>query len=102
MKTTPAITASAMIGIITLKTWSGFVHHAWTPCGMREMMLAKIISEIPLPIPRCVISSPNHISRTVPLVSASTITNTWAKVKPPLMMSWPGPVWLANVLNRKT
>ena len=44
-------------------------------------MLAKIISEMPLPIPRWVISSPNHISRTQPAVRVVTITNTRPKVK---------------------
>ena len=55
-----------MNGIITLKTWSGFVHQAWTPCGRRETIEAKIISEMPLPMPRWVISSPIHISSMVP------------------------------------
>jgi len=37
--------------------------------GPRAMMPAKITSEMPLPMPYSVISSPNHISITVPLVS---------------------------------
>ena len=69
MKTIAAITARATKGIMTLKTWSGFVHQACTPCGSRLTIDAKIISEIPLPIPRWVMSSPIHISRTVPAVS---------------------------------
>ena len=44
-------------------------------------MLAKIISEMPLPMPRWVISSPNHISSTQPAVSVMTITKTRPKVK---------------------
>ena len=44
-------------------------------------MLAKIISEMPLPIPRWVISSPSHISSTQPAVSVITITKTRPKVK---------------------
>ena len=99
MKTIAPITVISMIGIITLKTWSGLVHQAWSPCGMRATMLAKIISEIPLPIPRWVISSPNHISRTVPAVSARTITNTWTNVNPLMMLAFAS---RAKVLNRKT
>ena len=34
------------------------------------------MSEIPLPIPRWVMSSPIHMSSTVPAVSESTIRNT--------------------------
>ena len=58
-----------MKGIITTKTWSGLVHHFEMPSGMRETIEAKIISEIPLPIPRWVISSPIHISIVQPAVS---------------------------------
>ena len=60
----------------TLKTWSGFVDHACTPCGKRATIDAKIISEMPLPMPRWVISSPIHMSSTVPAVSEITIRNT--------------------------
>ena len=69
MKTIAAMTASAMNGIMTLKTWSGLVHQACMPCGRRATIEAKIISEMPLPMPRWVISSPIHISRIVPAVS---------------------------------
>ena len=51
------------------------------PLGSPATMLAKIISEMPLPIPRWVISSPSHMSRTQPAVSVVTITNTRPKVK---------------------
>ena len=74
--TTPATTARAMNGIMTLKTWSGFVHQACRPCGRRLTIEAKIISEMPLPMPRWVISSPIHISRIVPAVSEITIRKT--------------------------
>ena len=63
-KTIPTITAIAMKGIITTKTWSGFVHHLRCPGKIREAIEAKIISEMPLPMPRWVISSPSHISST--------------------------------------
>ena len=57
-----------MKGIITTKTWSGLFHHFVIPSGMRETIEAKIISEIPLPMPRWVISSPIHISSVQPAV----------------------------------
>ena len=81
MKTTAAITARATKGIMTLKTWSEFVHQACRPCGSRLTIDAKIMSEIPLPIPRWVMSSPIHMSSTVPAVSESTIRNTWGTSK---------------------
>ena len=36
-------------------------------------MLTKMMSDMPLPIPRCVISSPSHMMRAVPAVIVSTI-----------------------------
>ena len=66
----PATTASTRNGIITLKTWSCVVHHAWMPEGSRETIEAKISSEMPLPMPRWVISSPIHISRMQPVGQA--------------------------------
>ncbi len=51
------------------------------PCGMRATMLAKIISEMPLPTPRWVISSPSHITSTVPAVSVITISIIEPKLK---------------------
>ena len=79
--TIAAITPSATNGIMTLKTWSGFVHHACTPCGRPETIEAKIISEMPLPMPRWVISSPIHISSTQPAVRQTTIRMTPPGVK---------------------
>ena len=67
--------------MITRNTWSGLFHHDCTPCGMRATIEAKISSEIPLPIPRWVISSPIHIRSTVPAVSEITIRNTLARLK---------------------
>ncbi len=50
----------------------------WIDCtmttGKRDTMLVKMISDIPLPIPRCVISSPNHMMSAVPAMSDTTIT----------------------------
>ena len=81
MKTIAAITASARNGIITLKTGSALFHHCVMPLGRPETIEAKIISEMPLPMPRWVISSPIHISRIVPAVSDSTIRKTVRRVE---------------------
>ena len=40
--------------------------------GSRDTMLAKIMSEMPLPMPRWVISSPSHMTRAVPTVRVRT------------------------------
>ena len=61
---------------MTSKTWSGFVHQACMPLGRPATIEAKIISEMPLPMPRWVISSPIHMSSTVPAVSEMTIRKT--------------------------
>ncbi len=37
-------------------------------------MLAKMISEMPLPIPRWVINSPSHITRVVPATRLMMMT----------------------------
>ena len=66
-----------MNGIMTSKTWSGLFHHDETPPRQAATIEAKIISEMPLPMPRWVISSPIHISRIVPAVSDTTIRKTW-------------------------
>ena len=50
--------------MMILKTGSGLVHQAWMPCGRRATIEAKIISEMPLPMPRWVISSPIHMTST--------------------------------------
>ncbi len=88
-----------MNGIISLNTASGFVHQAWSPLGIREAIEAKIINEIPFPIPRWVISSPSHIRRVVPAVSAITIRNTFAKVSVPTTLV---PAWFWKDWNRNT
>ena len=62
-------------------------------------MLAKIISEIPLPIPRWVISSPIHISRTVPAVSEITIRKTLARLK---LRDQRAPACFSKLRNRNT
>ena len=99
MNTTAATTAIARNGIITLKTWSGFVHHACTPCGRRETIEARISSDMPLPIPRWVISSPIHISSTVPAVRQTTMRKTRPNVK---LLTTSCPASCPNERNRKT
>ena len=46
---------------------------ARTPTGSETRIEAKISSDWPLPIPRCVINSPIHIRMVVPAVSVTTI-----------------------------
>jgi len=42
-------------------------------CGRPAMMFAKMISDMPLPIPRWVMSSPIHMISMAPAVSVPTI-----------------------------
>ena len=84
---------------MTLKTWSGLVHQAWTPLGRPATIEAKIISEMPLPMPRWVISSPSHMTTTQPAVSVRTIRKT----VPTLKLSITGwPALPSNERKRKT
>ena len=46
-----AITARARNGIMTFKTWSGFVDQPGCSSAAPKAIMAKIISEMPLPIP---------------------------------------------------
>ena len=50
------------------------VGHRMMPGISPETMLAKISSEMPLPMPRWLISSPMNISSVVPAVSVITIS----------------------------
>ncbi len=88
-----------MNGIITTKTWSGLFHHEESPGKIPEAIEAKIMRLIPLPTPRWVISSPSHISSTVPAVSEITIRNTFEKVSVPTTLS-PALFW--KLSKRKT
>ena len=47
--------------------------------GTLATMPPKIISEIPLPIPFSLISSPSHIRNAVPAESTNTTTVIWKK-----------------------
>ncbi len=68
------------------------------PFGSPATIEAKIISEMPLPMPRWVISSPSHMSSTVPVVSDMTIRNTVPTVKSGIT----GLLLLPKDLKRKT
>ena len=43
--------------------------------GISATIPEKIIREIPFPIPRCVICSPNHIKKIVPATRVITVLN---------------------------
>ena len=47
--------------------------------GMRTTMPAKMISEIPLPMPRSVICSPSHMMKAVPEVSVMIVSSRNAR-----------------------
>ncbi len=47
---------------------------ATTPAGKALTMPAKMISEVPLPMPDSVICSPSHMMNTVPVVRVKTVT----------------------------
>ena len=66
---------------------------------MRDTIEAKMSSEIPLPIPRWVISSPSHISSTVPAVSEMTMRNTLARLKFGISVT---PADFSKLRNRNT
>ena len=53
-------------------------------CGSRAMMPAKIMSEMPLPMPYSVMSSPSHIMMSVPVVTAMSVVNHWNSVNAPM------------------
>jgi hypothetical protein len=44
-----------------------------TALGRPTTMPAKMMSDIPLPMPRSVICSPSHMMNVVPVVSVSTV-----------------------------
>ena len=75
MKTTATMTPSAITGRKSFSVAPPLIH-AVTPDGMVERIDAKISSEMPLPMPRFVISSPIHISSVVPAVSVTMISTS--------------------------
>jgi len=50
-----------------------------TACGRFTTMPAKMIRDMPLPIPRSVICSPSHMMNVVPVVSVSTVISRKAQ-----------------------
>ncbi len=60
------ISATLPFSACTREPWAGRV----------ETTEVKINSDMPLPMPRWVMSSPIHISKAVPVVSVSTTTKT--------------------------
>ena len=69
------------------------------PFGIDEAIEAKIISEMPLPTPRWVMSSPSHIRSVQPAVRQMTISITFGKVSVPRTLV---PVSLPKERKRKT
>ena len=70
--TTTTTTAIARIGKNSRSSVPPLTQ-AVTPAGAAARIDAKISSEMPLPMPRFVISSPIHISSAVPAVSVRTM-----------------------------
>ncbi len=70
--------------------------------GRVEITLAKIRIDIPLPIPRWVISSPIHMIRAVPAVSVSTISAIRGAVSVAVNRSSLAPVLGSSRLKRNT
>ena len=62
---TPTTTARAMTTKRTIVTMLRVISLA-APDGMRDTMLMKIMIDMPLPMPRAVMSSPSHITNTAP------------------------------------
>ncbi len=53
------------------------------PAGKLTTMPAKMMSEMPLPMPRSEICSPSHMTKTVPVVRVRTVSSL--KPQPGLM-----------------
>jgi len=91
--TTKATTAR--ISSIRISAKAPFSSPVLTSCsvppkaeGSPARMLARMIMEMPLPMPRSVICSPSHIRNTVPVVSVMAAVIT--KLGPGLMTTpWP-------------
>ena len=61
--------------------------------GISATIPEKIINEIPLPIPLCVICSPNHIKKIVPATKVITVVN---------LKNIPGSITTFEELSRPT
>ncbi len=69
---TATTTASAMTMKSTIDT-TLCVSSFWVPDGMRDTMLMKIMIDMPLPMPRAVMSSPSHMTATAPATRVVTM-----------------------------
>ena len=67
--------------------------------GIRATIPAKMISEMPLPMPRSVIISPSHMMNAVPEVRVSTVIRRKAQPGCKTTVWWPAP---AVMLSRPT
>ena len=71
---TPTITARAMT-TNAICADQAHARRTWrTPPGMREMMLMKMRIDMPLPMPRAVMSSPSHMTAVAPAVRVTTMS----------------------------
>ena len=70
------------------------------PCGRPATIEAKIISEMPLPIPRWVISSPIHMTSMQPAVSETAIRISFEQAEVRRRPAAPACCW--NERKRKT
>ena len=91
MNTTHAVTPTTSM-MSTIATMAEFISPVLTSSsvppiadGRPETMLARMIIEMPLPIPRSVICSPSHMRNSVPVTSVTMAVKT--KLKPGLMTS---------------
>ena len=73
--TTAKITPSTTSGSDSFSNDEPF-HQAEMPAGALVRIEAKISSDMPLPMPRWVISSPTHISSVAPAVRVTMISTT--------------------------
>jgi preprotein translocase subunit SecY len=89
----PITIAVSTIRLKVSKSPMSFKVKSWViPSGMSATMPAKMMSEMPLPMPRSVICSPSHIRNAVPVVRERTVSSrklqpgsvtTSPPVKPP-------------------
>ncbi len=79
MKTTAAVIATSSTGTAR-RVPIGSCIQVWMPGTRPEMIDAMISSDMPLPMPRWVISSPSHMIRAVPAVIVMTMITTFRGV----------------------
>ena len=80
MKMIPTVSTS--ISRMTARNWNveEFACRMPSWLGSWLTMLTKMISDMPLPMPRWVISSPSHMMSAVPAVMVITMVSTLRKV----------------------